>query len=460
MDLRGCLACIPGLLLAGCAAFSPDGGVDGVNRIAAPHVGHAVPAQRGADATEAIRRRTAELLARELTADGAVELALLNQPALRAGLAELGVAEADLVQAGRLPNPSLRFGRLGSSGHVEIDRSVLVDVLGLVTWPVTQRVEQQRYAAAQLRTAAGVVDAAAAARRAYVDAVAARMQLGYAEQVHDAADAAAELARRMEQAGNFSTLARLREQAFVAQAGIALEHARARDVAARERLGRALGIDPAATGLRLPAALPPLPPSPIAAPAAEQTAIDQRIDVRLATQSAAALAESLGLTRATRLVNVLDAGYANKSQTGQPREDGYEIELMLPLFDFGETRVVRAEARYQAALAQAADAALRARAEVRIAYAGYRSAYAAAQRYRDDVVPLAQAVSAENLLRYNAMQIGVFDLLADAREQIASVSGAVDALRRYWRADADLQAALAGPLSRADRTDTDDGEMP
>jgi len=42
------------------------------------------------------------------------------------------------------------------------------------------------------------------------------------------------------------------------------------------------------------------------------------------------------------------------------------------------------------------------------------------------------------------MQLSVFDLLADAREQVKSVNAALDAQRDFWLADADLQAALSG----------------
>jgi hypothetical protein len=41
----------------------------------------------------------------------------------------------------------------------------------------------------------------------------------------------------------------------------------------------------------------------------------------------------------------------------------------------------------------------------------------------------------------------VFELLADARSQIASVHGAIDALRDFWLAQADLDMALVGKPS-------------
>ena len=48
------------------------------------------------------------------------------------------------------------------------------------------------------------------------------------------------------------------------------------------------------------------------------------------------------------------------------------------------------------------------------------------------------------MLRYNGMLIGVFELLADSRDQIASVSAAINAQQQFWLADAALQATIVG----------------
>ena len=95
-------------------------------------------------------------------------------------------------------------------------------------------------------------------------------------------------------------------------------------------------------------------------------------------------------------------------------------------------------------LHRTAEVAVNARSEVRESYSEYRTAYDLARHYRDEVVPLRKRISDENLLRYNGMLIGVFELLADSREQVAGVTGYIEALRDYWIADTNLQAALTG----------------
>jgi outer membrane protein TolC len=432
------------LFLAGCASFSPDGGFNRVSELTKERTGQAVTAQRSAEDGKSAQNQVAELLRAPLTADSAVQVALLNNRGLQAKFAELGIAEADLVRAGRLKNPSFSFGRLSGGGGVEIDRAVLVDVLGLLTLPVATEVGQRRFEQAQYQAAYDAVSLAADVRRAYFDAVADQELVKFYGQVKETADVSNELAKRMLQAGNFNKLTQMREQAFYADATAQLARAQHQATADRERLTRLLGLSSEQLNFRLPERLPDLPKQPSEPQNAEQTAMDKRLDVQMAKRSTEATARSLGLTKATRLVNVLELGYQNKSETGAPRANGYEIELELPLFDFGATRAARAEATYMQAVNRTAEVAVNARSEVRESYSAYRTAYDLAKHYRDEVVPLRKRISEENLLRYNGMLIGVFELLADAREQVAGVTGYVQALRDFWVAETNLQTALTG----------------
>ena len=430
------------LLLAGCASFSPDGGFGKVSQLTQERTGQGVSLQRSPEDAQTARNRVAELLQVALTADAAVEVALLNNRGLQAKFGDLGIAESELVRAGRLKNPSLSFGRMSGGGGIEIERTVLFDILGLLTMPMAKEVGQQRFEQAQYQAAYDAVSLAADVRRAYFDAVAAQELAKFYEQVKETADVSNELAKRMLQAGNFNKLAQMREQAFYADATAQLARAQHQAAAQREKLIRLLGLYGEQLNFRLPQRLPELPKQVLEPQNAEQTAMDKRLDVQMAKRAAEATAKSLHLTNATRMVNVLDVAYKNKSESGAPRANGYEIELELPLFDFGSTRAARAQATYMQAVNRTAEVAVNARSEVREAYSAYRTAYDLAQHYRDEVVPLRKRISEENLLRYNGMLIGVFELLADAREQVAGVTGYVQALRDFWVAETNLQTAL------------------
>lgn len=432
------------VVLTGCASFSADGGFSAVQQLTQERVGHAPAYQRTAAASDAVQTRLHELLKIPLTADSATEIALLNNRGLQARLAGLGIAEADRVRAGRPANPRFGFGRLSGQGSVEIDRKITFDVLGWLLWPWASQFEAEQFTQTQWELASDAVGLAAQAQRNYFEAVAAQQLVGYYQQVLEAADASRELAQRMVAAGNFTALEQMREQSFHTDATAQLARANYQAIASRERLIRVLGLSGEQLGLQLPKHLPDLPEAPIPVQDAEQTAIEQRLDVQIAQRATQATARSLGLTRTTRFINVLHLGYQNKSETGSPHHNGYEIELELPLFDFGATRMARAEAIYMQSLHQTAEVAINAQSEVREAHAAYRSAYDLARHYRDKALPLRKHMSEEKLLHYNGMFLSVFELLADARDHMQTVTAAIQAQRDYWIAQTQLQTALTG----------------
>ncbi|WP_075792622.1 TolC family protein [Massilia putida] len=425
-------------LLVGCTTFSPDGGLGDVARLAQERIGQPAPLQRGQDAHADV----AALLAKPLDADAAVRVALLNNAGLRATLAELAIAEADFVQAGRLPNPGFSFGRVRGGGGTEIDRGLSFDLAALLTLPARTRIERRRFEQARLQAAMDAVKLAADTRKAYYTAVAAAQMSAFTDQVRASAEAAAELGARMRAAGNWSELDAARERAYYQDAVTQQAQAHLQATTAREELVRLLGLQDPSTGFTLPDRLPDLPAQARAPANAEAEALERRLDVLIARQDAQAKAQALGLTRATGFINVFDAGYANKSTTGAARQDGYQVALELPLFDWGGARVARAEATYLQAVQRTADIAVRARSEVRQAYAAYRTTYDIARHYRDEVVPLRKRIADEVLLRYNGMLASTFELLAESREQLASVNGAIAAQRDFWIADTHLQFAM------------------
>jgi len=439
------LAGLAALLLGGCATFSEDGGTRNVDAaLSARGVKQQAPWIRNDDDAARTGIQVRALLAQPLTADAAVQIALLNNRGLQAAYAELGIAEADLVQAGRLRNPGFSFGRLHRGEVVEYERAFIFDLLGLLTMPLRTQIGNERFRLAQGRITADILQVAADTRRAWAGAVAAQQSAAYAEQVRSAAEAAAELARRMTLAGNFSKLDQAREQAFYADATAQLSRARQNALAERERLTRLMGLWGEDTAYRLAERLPDPPPVLPAMTDIEQQALRQRLDVQGAMQDAASLASTLGLTKATGYFSLLEAKYIRNSESGEPRQTGYEIELRLPIFDFGTARNARAEHSYMQAVNRATDLAVRARSEVREAYGAWRTAHDLAKHYRDEVVPLRARISEETLLRYNGMLMSVFELLAESRQQVSAVINAIEAQRDFWIADATLHLAING----------------
>lgn len=442
--LRLAVALAGVVLLSGCATFSKDGGFDRVEALTKERIGQDIV--RVADKEDAltVEGQVKRLLAKPLTVENAVQVALLNNRGLQANYAQLGIAEADLVQAGRLRNPLFSFARLTRGDDVEYERAFIMPIMNVLTMPIATRIEQRRFEHTQLRVAGDVLRVADDTRRAYFSAVAAQESANYAERVNRSAAAGAELARRMAAVGNWSKLDQAREQAFYADTTTQLARAKLQATVAREELTRLMGLWGTTAQFELPDRLPDLPKVTRDIADIEVLAMQNRLDIMMAERELQGLSSSLGLTRATRFVNLLDIGYLHNNEDGEPRQTGYEIELQIPLFDWGSARVARAEAAYMQAVHRASEIAVSARSEVRTAYASYRTAYDIVKHYRDEVLPIRKRISEENVLRYNGMLLSVFELLADARAQFAAVTGYIEASRDYWIADSALQMALTG----------------
>jgi len=449
---RAPLVLIGVTLLAGCATTTIDRGLDEVRSSAQSLAGAEPRLIRTDEERRAAAAVVDALLAKPLGADDAVRIALAHSPAAQALMHENAAAMAAAIQSGRLINPVFTFERLRRGDELEISRLLSFQILDLLTWPLRQQMADVRFEQDKVKAIGDVVEIAADARKAWVEAIAAGQTLRYHRDVMTAAEAGAELARRMQSVGNFSKLQRAREQAFYADAAAQLARAQHAALAARERLVRLLGLDSAqARRLALPERLPDLPSSPRPEADTMKIAFEQRLDVMGAQRALEHTARLGGLTRVSSVVSRVEAGVVRNSESGLPRQRGFEVEIPLPVFDGGDALRAEMRSTYLAAVNRTRQVMLDAQSQVRETYHAYRTAYDLARHYRDEIVPLRQAIADENLLRYNGMLIGVFELLADAREQVASVIAAIDAQREFWIADALLQNALIGRPEAAPR---------
>ena len=436
--------CAAFLLLSGCARFTQDGGFAAVEQASQQHLDKQVSWAKSPAERSQLAERVSELLAQPLTADAAVQVALLNNPGLQASFEQLGIGEAERVQAGRLPNPGFSFGRLERGSEVEYERGLHIDLARLLAMPLTSRMEAQRFEQLQRQTSLAVFELANQTRKAWYRAVAAQESLGFMRQVMDSAEAGAELARRLAAVGNYSKLQQAQEQSFYADAGLNLIRAEQARLQTREQLTRLLGLWGEQIAFRLPERLPELPAQAEQLPDVERLAMGQRLDIQAVRLDAERLARNLGLSKTTRFINVLELGVVSNKSNEEPTQRGYEISVELPLFDWSGARVAKAEAQYRQMLNRAAETAINARSQVREAYLGYRSGYDIARHYRDEVLPLRQRIAEENVLRYSGMFISTFELLADARKQILAVDGYLQAQRDFWIAKADLDMSMLG----------------
>ena len=434
------------LLLAGCASFSPDGGLGAVNVITGPAVGTDAVALRTPEDAANAEAQVKALLRKPLNADRAVQIALLSNRDLQAAFNTLGLSEAALVQASLPPNPTFSVERIAGAGAVELESRIVGSVLTLATLPARTEIAADRFRQAQFQAAADALRVASEARRAFYRTVAARALVSFLVQARETGETAAQLAKRLGETGAMNKLDQARNQVFYAELVSQLAAARLRAASERERLVRALGLWGDDLGFKLPGQLPPLPRARSLA-SIEIEAVRRRVDLQMARIEAELLAKSYGLTNASRFISLLDvAGISKKTREngGTIREHGFEVEFQIPLFDFGEVKVRQAEETYLQAVNRLIAKAVNVRSEAREAHQTYRAAYDIARLYRRDVLPLRKIISDETLLRYNAMQIDVFTLLTEARQRITSMTTAIESERDFWLAETNLGAAVLG----------------
>ncbi len=441
------------IALAGCASFAPDAGMGIVSDVASRAIGKDVAFVRSADDAERAGGNARRLLGRPLTADAAVQIALLGNKGLQAAYNELALAETDLVAQSLPPNPTFSISRISGNGASEVERQVVGDILALATLPFRSEIARERFRQAQLRAALETLRLAAEVRRVYFRTVAANEMVGLLTDAKSTAESTAQLAKKLGETGALNKLDQAREQVFYAETTADLASARQEATSARERLTRLMGLWGDDLGFRLPDRLPALPRRPRSLPTIEADAVGHRIDLQIARMELAALEKSLGLTQATRFVTLLDVAGITKRTTDPEtptfRERGFDILFQIPIFDGGEVRVRQAAESYNQAFNLLTEKAVNVRSEARDAYRVYRSTYDIASHYQREILPLRQIITEEMQLRFSSMQIDVFALLTEARQRLASLRAAIDAKRAFWLAQSDLQTAVNGGGSGA-----------
>ncbi len=447
--------------LSGCASFSADGGLDAIKTSAQADLSKDVEKISNEAQAASVQSRVASILRKPLTADGAVQIALLKNRGLQAALNELGMAEAQMVMASLPPNPRLSISRATARFELEIERQIVASILALATLPARSEIARDKFRGAQLRATESVLKLAADTRRQYYRTVAANQQAAALSEAKTTAEATAELFKRLGESGAANKLNQARDFVFYTETGAQLAQAKVQQRIERERLVRLLGLWGNGNDLafKLPSALPAMTALRTIKDI-EGEALRRRIDIQIARGDLDVLAKSLGLTNATRFVSdidllgrrVIDRKHTfGVNEAGEPTLDRerivrrvLELEIEIPIFDFGQSKVVLAEQTYMAAANRLAEKAVNARSEAREAYQVWRGTRDVARLYQSQILPLRKIIQDESLLQYNGMLIDVTQLIADSRGRMMSRAASINATRDFWIADVDFKHALIG----------------
>lgn len=391
-----------------------------------------------------------------ISADTAVQVALLNNKGLQAAYADLGISGADAWQETMMPNPAISIGMTGIgaaglNGFRTIEGLIASNIIALTTQSQRISIADVKFRQAQLRAAEETMKIAIDTRMAWVDAVAAFEVGGLIRQAEETADAASELAERLGEVGSMPKAEQAREHAFYAELTAERAKARLKAAIAKEKLTRNMGLWGAEVDYLVPDALPALPRAIVQKPKIEAEALTNRTDLGFARLELEASAKEYGLTDATRFLTDLeiaggieserenDGGEINTTHTGS-----VEVAFELPIYDSGKARLKTSEAAYMRAANLVAEKAVNIRSEARSAYLAYTATHRIARHYQTAVLPLRKTIEEEGLLSYNGMITNTFELVEDTSARLESQILETEARRDFWVADTEMTAAIYG----------------
>lgn len=437
------------LVVVGCAT-QPQSSLPAVQGAVADRGAPAVGWPQTPDEQSATDRTVASILGNELTPDTAVQIALLNNRGLRATFDDLGVAQADLMAAGRLHNPtfsaSIRWpDHRPQSPNVGL--SLVADLLDDLLIPVRKKVAREKLTQAERRVSHEVLALAAEVKTAALTVQGRRQFRARLAAIGDVNAAATDLAQRQYDAGNINRLELMNQQVVVQEAKLELVRTDAQLRADREKLNRLLGLSGGQTNWKMSDELPALPAGEMAFDNLEEIAVAQRFDLAAAKSQVALAEAALGLKRKTRLLPAsVGVGVETEREVDGSRITGPTLELALPIFDQGQADIARLEAERRRALNSCDALANAIRSEAREARDALLAARETAAYFETTLLPQRRLLLRETLLHYNAMQKSNYELLAAKERLLIAERGSIEALRDYWIARAELERVIGGAL--------------
>lgn len=422
------------LMAASCAPAAIDG--DALRSAASAR-------QQNSGARGATAKDVQALLAQPLTAESAAEVAILNNRGVRAAMEELGIAEGRLAQARRLPNPTVEGAlRFEGEGGTELEIGAMLDLTDLLFIASRAGAAGAEVEAAKLSAIGSILDLSYDTRRAFYVYQAAAELLELRRTVLRALSASADLAIRLHEAGNITELDLANQKSLFEETRFEFQEAEIGLTAARERLNALMGLWGRGTEWQAAPRLPDIPEQEHAIEKLEGMAIERSLELAIAKFKFSAAAKRANLARAQGLLPELKAGVS--AELADEWGVGPAVEIEVPLFyqGQGEVGVAKAEMRQQQELYT--DVAVNLRASARNAASRLSAKREAVLYYKKVLLPLKEQVVEQTQLEYNAMLVGLFQLLQARRDQLRAAAAYVDQHREYWIARTNVEQLLAG----------------
>ncbi len=440
------------LFAAGCARVPKEAGFNDVKGLVEQRVDYNLHWNQQTEADREVKKAIEELLKSELTPETATQIALLNNANLQATYEDLGITQADVVEAGLLENPVL-FGQARfpnkSEESTNYEFGLTQNFLNILMLPARKKLSAIRFEQVKLHVADEVIRWIADVRKAYFTALGAQQIRDLRAEITAAAANSFELAQRLHSAGNVGDLELAHEKAQFEQARLELASSEAAYLDAREQLTRLMGLWGSQTNWRLPEQLPDIPADEIALEKVESLAIENRLDLAAERKAAEALAQALGITIDWRWVGHIEVGISSERETDKTWVTGPSLAIELPIFNQRQADIARLEAQLRRSQNRLTAQAIDIRSEVRSLRNRLIMQRNLIDHYRRTVLPLREQIVNLTLKKYNYMLTGAFDLIMAKQQEFEAYQKYLEAVRDYWMIRADMQRSLGGKLPLA-----------
>ncbi len=444
--MAGSVLVVVMLALTACAPARTGAGKDPVTQLQ-QSTNYRLHWYTGSDEDHQVHRAIDDLLSQELTAAQTIQIALLNNRGLQATYQELGLAQADLVQAGLLSNPVFSGSVLipVDGGRSELDLGVAQNFLEVLSLPMRKRMAESGFEEAKLRVTVAVYDLIYQTRLAFYRAQACAQRVEMYEQIVLATELSYDFARRLREAGNITELALARQRERYELARLTLRQAEAEHARQREEMTRLMGVFGQDTQWRIAGRLADVPEDSVVLDDLESQVIGRSLDLAIARQRILTAGQRLGFDDATAWFDELELG------AEATYEDAWSVgpswAVPIPLFDRGQGRVARSRAELRQQQERYTQLAIELRSMAREARIDLELAADTAEHYRQVILPLRQKIVNETQLQYNAMQAGLFELLDARQQQVRAGEGYITAVLDYWVAQATIDQMLLGRMA-------------
>lgn len=389
-----------------------------------------------------------DAVANELTANIAIQIALLNNPKIQATFEELGIAQADLLEAGLLSNPSfeieVRYPR-SSHLHTNIEYLLTSSLLDLFLIPLRTRLASTEFEQTKLRVSNEILNLAFEVRSAYYELIAEEKRVVYLQSIVGLTCIIKDILSKQNIIGNVNNLEFQLAQSRYLEAELEQDQAQTEVICLREKLNRLLGF-PESLCLIIPKNLPEeVNDQDYELCTLETIALQERLDLQVARYEIARLCQMLGL-KDWWTYTAFRAGLAGERELEGRNVIGPGFSGQLPIFNYGQAARLRLFAELRQAQERLAELEITVLSEVREAHKVLMNYLKIISNYKHQLLPMQSKISISSEELYNVMGLGVDRLLENKAQEVIAHKNYTEAIKKSLVARVDLDRALGGYL--------------